>query len=180
MNKKFYDNSFSTIMQSDEPTAAASIKGSPDYPTLSGQAYFYDVPFGGVIINVEIWGLPDANCSPAITNTNSASNKTFSEKLLYSCFYGMHIHENGDCTPPFDRTGTHYNPENTAHPFHAGDMPPLLGNNGYAWMTFYDKRFHLKDILGKSIVIHRMRDDFTSQPAGGSGDKIGCGVIHSL
>ncbi len=182
MKNQLCDNPFISIMKTDEPTAAAVIHGSAAYPSLSGHGYFYDVPFGGVIINVEIWGLPDIQCSPAATYNNSQDSRknNFSEKLLFSCFYGMHIHEHGDCTPPFDQTGEHYNPENTIHPFHAGDLPPLLGNNGYGWTAFYDKRFHLRDILGKSIVIHRIRDDFTSQPSGSSGDKIGCGVILSL
>ncbi|MGN0480485.1 MAG: superoxide dismutase family protein, partial [Lachnospiraceae bacterium] len=35
----------------------------------------------------------------------------------------------------------------------------------------------IEEILGKSGVIHAMRDDFTSQPSGDSGEKIGCGVI---
>ena len=58
-----------------------------------------------------------------------------------------------------------------------GDLPPLLGNNGYAWTAFFDKRFTIDEIIGKSIIIHNMRDDFTSQPSGDSGTKIGCGVI---
>ena len=57
-------------------------------------------------------------------------------------------------------------------------MIPLLGNQGYAWTSFYDKRFAIDDIIGKSVVIHSRRDDFTTQPAGDSGEKIGCGVIR--
>jgi Cu-Zn family superoxide dismutase len=30
---------------------------------------------------------------------------------------------------------------------------------------------------GASIVVHAGADDYMSQPAGGSGDRIGCGVI---
>ena len=89
----------------------------------------------------------------------------------------MHIHENGDCTSPFDKTGNHYNPENTSHPNHSGDLPPLLSNKGYAWIAFWDNRFTISEIKGKSIVIHSMSDDFRSQPSGDSGEKIGCGVI---
>ncbi len=139
------------------PSAMAWINGSKTYPELNGLASFYDLPSSGTIISVEIHGLPD----------NGSSN-----------FYGMHIHEFGDCTPPFDKTGSHYNPTGVSHPYHAGDLPPLLGNNGYAWIAFYDSRFQVKDILGKSIVVHSMRDDFKTQPAGDSGVKIGCGVIR--
>ena len=50
---------------------------------------------------------------------------------------------------------------------------------GYAWLSFYDKRFTIKDILGRSVVVHSGADDFHSQPSGNSGAKIACGVIRS-
>lgn len=58
-----------------------------------------------------------------------------------------------------------------------GDLPPLLSNRGYAWTAFYDTRFGISDIVGRSLIIHENRDDFTTQPAGDSGKKIACGVI---
>ena len=94
-----------------------------------------------------------------------------------SNFYGMHIHENGVCVSPFTSAGAHYSRTPAEHPNHSGDMPPLLGNQGYAWMTFYDKRFTIPEIIGKSLIIHRMPDNFTTQPAGDSGERIACGVI---
>ena len=149
----------------------AYIRGNADHPNLYGEVYFYKAPWGGVIVNAEICGLPDmGSTSPDTYHRN--------QSVLFSHFYGMHIHENGNCTPPFDQTGNHYNPEQLPHPAHAGDLPPLLGNNGYAWMAFYDNRISIEDILGRSLVIHDMRDDFTTQPSGGSGTKIGCGVIE--
>lgn len=149
-------NMFASALCKDEPVANAWINGNSDNPDLFGIVSFYSTSFGGVVINAEIYGLPD-----------NESN-----------FYGMHIHEFGNCIPPFDKTGNHYNPYKTPHPEHAGDMPPLLGNNGYSWLAFYDKRISIDEIIGKSIVIHSMRDDFTSQPSGDSGTKIGCGVIQ--
>lgn len=59
----------------------------------------------------------------------------------------------------------------------AGDLLPLLGNEGYAYSVFYTDRFELKDIIGRSLIIHNAPDDFTTQPSGNSGAKIGCGVI---
>lgn len=146
-----------TNLYKNEPTAKALIKGNEDNPNLFGMVYFYETPYGGVIVNAEIYGLPQ----------NSSG------------FYGFHIHENGNCNLPFDMTGEHYNPYNTVHPIHSGDMPPLLSSNGYAWIAFYDGRITINEIIGKSVVIHDMRDDFTSQPSGGAGNKIGCGVITS-
>ncbi|MFG6326958.1 MAG: superoxide dismutase family protein [Lachnospiraceae bacterium] len=143
------------VLNKTVPAAFAKINGNTENPKLHGTAYFYDTPFGGVLVEVEVFGLPDNNSS----------------------FYGMHIHETGNCTIPFDKTGNHYNPSNTPHPMHAGDMPPLLDCNGYAYSVFYTGRFKVNDIINRSIIIHDMADDFTTQPSGNSGTKIGCGVI---
>ena len=32
--------------------------------------------------------------------------------------------------------------------------------------------------VGKSLVVHAMPDDYKTQPSGGSGDRIACGVIR--
>lgn len=141
------------------PSAYAKISGSADHPSLHGTAYFYQVPKGGVLIEVEVHGLPYKNVPP------------------YGQFYGLHIHETGDCALPFDKTGSHYNPGGLPHPDHAGDLPPLLGCKGYAYSVFYTDRIELPEIIGRSLIIHDAPDDFTTQPAGSSGMKIGCGVI---
>ena len=88
--------------------------------------------------------------------------------------------EFGDCSGDFSNTGSHYNPEKRPHPGHAGDLLPLPGSQGYAWSAFYDKRFTLDEIIGKSVIIHAGRDDFTTQPSGDSGTKIGCGEIRRM
>lgn len=95
-------------------------------------------------------------------------------------FYAMHIHQNGDCSDHFAKTGEHYDPTVQPHPAHSGDLLPLMGNQGYAWGTFYDKRFQVRDILDRSVVIHAQRDDFTSQPSGDSGAKIACEVVRKV
>ena len=142
------------------PFACAHIIGNSEFPELSGYATFYENQEEGIWITVELTGLPD-DSSP-----------------IRSQFFGMHIHENGDCTVPFDKTGNHYNPLNAIHPDHLGDLPPLLSSSGYAYILFYTNRLTTEDVIGRSIIIHLMRDDFTSQPSGNSGEKIGCGVIN--
>lgn len=148
-------NQFVTDVSKDVPKAIAYIRGNEQNPMLSGVAAFYDAKQGGVVVSVEVTGLPD-----------NASG-----------FYGMHLHQYGNCEKPFDKTGNHYNPNQANHPEHAGDLPPLLGNAGYAWTMFYDGRLTIEEVMEKSIVIHSERDDFRSQPAGDSGNKIGCGVV---
>lgn len=147
------------MVQFSYPYAHAEISGNADNPSLHGIVYFYPVSFGGVLVGTEVYGLPYENIPP------------------YSQFYGMHIHETGDCSLPFDKTGAHYNPDNSLHPGHTGDLLPLLGNKGYAYSVFYTDRFEVQNIIGRSFIIHSAPDDFTTQPSGNSGVKIGCGVI---
>ena len=35
----------------------------------------------------------------------------------------------------------------------------------------------MADVIGRSVIIHQMPDDYRSQPAGDSGERIGCGII---
>jgi Cu-Zn family superoxide dismutase len=35
----------------------------------------------------------------------------------------------------------------------------------------------IRDIVGKGIIVHAGADDFTSQPSGAAGARIGCGAI---
>jgi len=38
----------------------------------------------------------------------------------------------------------------------------------------------VKEIIGKTLIIHSAVDDFTSQPAGNAGEKIACGKIRAI
>ena len=120
----------------------------------------------GILIQAEIEGLP-------VTNDICRGN-----------FFGFHIHEGTACSDinpdAFADAKMHYNPTNCPHPFHAGDLPPLLSNNSYAYMQVISNRFSLDDIIGKTVIIHDKPDDFTTQPSGNSGQKIACGIIKRL
>ncbi len=139
--------------------AIATVLGSAQAPRLSGSVRFFDTP-AGVRVDAHIRGLP-----PSETG-----------------FYGFHVHESGECAPPdFASAMGHYNPTGAAHPLHAGDFPMLLATDKMeAWIAFVTTRFSVKDIIGRSVVIHGGRDDYTSQPAGDSGPRIGCGVIRAM
>lgn len=152
---------FVGILEKNKPRAVAWVTGRDEWAQLSGLVKFYDTPYGGVLVEAEVFGLPNISAADS------------------SGFYALHIHEQGDCSGSFANAGGHYNPANQPHPEHAGDMIPLLGSQGYAWSAFYDKRFAINDIIGKSVIIHLNRDDFTTQPSGDSGAMIGCGVIRT-
>ncbi len=107
--------------------------------------------------------------------------------------HGFHVHEFGECTAPdFKSAGEHFNPAKNPHgepdarSRHLGDMPNAEADkNGRATInvriegaTLVDKDGGPNAILGKSLVVHAMPDDFKTQPSGGSGDRIACGVIR--
>lgn len=148
------------------PQAFASVKGSAEYPSIIGTVTFYESRYG-VLIMADIGGLPKGD-------PNSCQDSIFA----------FHIHEGGSCTGNaedlFADTGMHWNPTGCPHPYHAGDLPPLFGNNGYAFSVFLSNRFSLRDVIGKTVVLHRNPDDFHTQPSGNSGQKIACGVIRSV
>lgn len=134
------------------PDAEARIRGGEDSPGIFGVVRFYRRK-EGVLVRADVCGLPPGR------------------------FFAFHIHEGGCCGENFADTGGHYNPEGRGHPCHAGDLPPLLSVCGWAHLSVLTDRFCLKDILGRTVVIHEGPDDFTTQPAGNAGKKIACGVI---
>lgn len=100
--------------------------------------------------------------------------------------HGFHIHAVGDCSAPdASSAGPHFNPDSTAHgspeasPHHQGDLGNVTADaNGEAVYEKTLQGVRLAGILGKAVVVHASPDDMTSQPAGNSGGRIGCGVIQ--
>jgi Cu-Zn family superoxide dismutase len=103
--------------------------------------------------------------------------------------HGFHIHQKGECTSPFKSAGDHLNPYNLAHSCppeqlrHLGDLGSIeVGPDGKGhYDQVVDKisvvdPFHL--VVGKSVIVHAGSDDCKTQPSGGSGDRIACGVIQ--
>lgn len=147
-----------------QPDALAEIRGSEDFPLIRGCAKFYQTRCG-VLVMINILGLPkhSQTCSSPI--------------------FALHIHSGSECAgnseDPFADAMTHYNPHDCPHPYHAGDLPPLFGNNGCAFSVFLTDRFTVKEILGRTVIIHSNPDDFTTQPSGNSGAKIACGDVKA-
>ena len=153
-------NLFSVLNSS--PQGIAHVMGNEKYPGIRGLFAFYQTR-RGVLVVAQVHGLPIAS--------DSCEGKIFA----------LHIHGGESCTgnekDPFANSMVHYNPNNCLHPYHAGDLPPLFENDGYAFMMFLTDRFIVDEIIGKTILIHEKPDDFVSQPAGNSGEKIACGQI---
>lgn len=147
------------------PQAAASIAGSKSYPSISGTVRFYQAR-EGVIVFAEASGLPQSG------------------RLCQERVFGFHIHEGSGCggggDDPFSDAMGHYNPGECGHPHHAGDLPPLFGNNGLALSLFLTSRFSVDEVVGRTVIIHDHPDDFTAQPSGSSGTKIACGTIRRI
>ena len=106
--------------------------------------------------------------------------------------HGFHIHAIGKCDPPdFASASGHFNPQGKKHGVknpegaHAGDLPNLLvGPDGTAKIGFIvpgvtlglgsTSLFHSG---GTALVIHANQDDEMTDPAGGAGARIACGVM---
>ncbi|CAN5830271.1 superoxide dismutase family protein [soil metagenome] len=107
--------------------------------------------------------------------------------------HGFHIHQTGSCEPPISESaGSHYAPGGSPHGFdasggpHAGDLRNLVvADDSTATVDQTNEQVSLEggaaellDDDGSALVIHAGPDDYSSQPSGGSGDPIACGVIE--
>ena len=103
--------------------------------------------------------------------------------------HGFHIHEKGDCGDNGNASGGHFNPAGGTHGkfgapgSHAGELPSLVADaTGTARFSVDVHSISLTEgaannVIGRALVVHRDRDDFTSQPAGNSGPRIACALI---
>lgn len=106
--------------------------------------------------------------------------------------HGFHVHETGDCSAP-DATsaGGHFNPDDSEHgragenEHHVGDSDNLMAND--EGVAEVDRWLHgatigdgaATDIVGKGVIVHADADDYVTQPTGGAGDRLACGVIEA-
>ena len=134
-----------------------------------GTAWITEAPHG-VLVRVEVKGLTPG-------------------------WHGMHFHEKGACTAPdFKSAGAHVhgamagvhgllNPAATE----SGDLPNIfVGADGSGGAEVYstlvslggaDGRPALLDADGSALVIHASPDDHKTQPIGGAGARVACGVL---
>lgn len=101
----------------------------------------------------------------------------------------VHIHEMGDCGDMGKMAHGHWNPTHQQHgkwgsaSFHSGDIGNVtLDSTGRGTMEMETDLWSIggsdsTNLLNRSIIVHSGVDDFTSQPAGNAGSRIGCGII---
>jgi Cu-Zn family superoxide dismutase len=106
--------------------------------------------------------------------------------------HAVHVYETGTCEGDFESAGGIYNPLGARHGFlaeegpMAGDLPNIhVGADGTAiaemltpFLTLStDSDESLFDADGAALVILANGDDYETEPDGGAGARLGCGVI---
>ena len=110
-------------------------------------------------------------------------------------WHGTHIHATGQCAAPFTSAGGHINhaepkaPHGLLNPGGPddGDLPNVFADaQGRVRAEVFTPRARIAregpgqwlwDADGSALVIHAAMDDHVSQPIGGAGDRVVCGVI---
>jgi superoxide dismutase, Cu-Zn family len=137
------------------------------YPTegseTNGQVTFTKMEDGRIKVNAEVYNL--------------SSGK-----------HGFHIHEFGDCSSPDGKSaGGHFFTEHDNHGAledhntHVGDLGNLDANSdGIVKTTFITDKLSFSgknSIIGRGVIVHEGEDDTKTQPTGGAGARVACGVI---
>lgn len=147
--------------------ATATINGTYPDTAVNGTATFETIKDGKVKMKLEITIAAKANKTVAV-----------------------HLHEHGDCADNGKASHGHWNPTNAQHgkwgsaSFHLGDIGNVkLDAKGKGSITITTDLWTLggkadKNILGKAMIVHGGTDDYTTQPTGNAGSRIGCGVIE--
>jgi Cu-Zn family superoxide dismutase len=107
---------------------------------------------------------------------------------------GFHVHEKGNCGPATKdgksvaglSAGPHFDPDGHGKHLgpkgqgHRGDLETLtVAADGTAKFSILSNRLKLKDIAGRSLIIHAGGDNYSDapEPLGGGGARIACGVV---
>jgi superoxide dismutase, Cu-Zn family len=147
-----------------EPQAVAVIASKSD-SHLTGKATFHAAS-GKVTLKIDIAGAEPGS-------------------------HAVHLHEKGDCSAADGSSaGGHWNPTQENHgkwaaaPFHHGDIGNVeVGADGKGTLTLTTDLWTIggapeTDVVGKAVIVHAKADDFTTQPTGNAGGRVGCGVVE--
>ncbi|MDE0309719.1 MAG: superoxide dismutase family protein [Acidiferrobacterales bacterium] len=115
--------------------------------------------------------------------------------------HAIHIHSVGTCEPDFKASKGHINILGASHGLlnpdgpDNGDLPNIYVNSdGSAMAEMYTTAVHfggmmdnppdtsanLMDEDGSALVVHAQGDDHITQPIGGAGGRVACGVITGM
>ncbi len=137
------------------------------YPTegneTNGQVTFTKMADGRIKVNAEVYNLTPGK-------------------------HGFHVHEKGDCSGKDGKTaGGHFFTDHENHgalennETHVGDLGNLVANEeGIAKASFITDKLSFngaENIIGRGVIVHADEDDTTTQPTGGAGARVACGVI---
>jgi Cu-Zn family superoxide dismutase len=110
-------------------------------------------------------------------------------------WHGVHIHAVGQCAAPFTSAAGHINHGEPKAPHGLlnadgpddGDLPNIFADaQGRVRAEVFTTRARIAregpgqwlwDADGSALVIHANGDDHASQPIGGAGDRVACGVM---
>lgn len=149
----------------EEATATASFVDAEG--EAAGSAELWQIQSGGVLIRIEVTGLPEDS------------------------WVAFHVHETGSCdhTTGHESAGGHFNPGSKEHGYkaangpHAGDMPnQYVPADGVLRAEVFNPAVTLAEgdtgIRGRALMVHAAADDYESQPSGDAGDRLACAVIE--
>ena len=104
-------------------------------------------------------------------------------------WHGFHIHQVGDCSDvgEFRLSGGHLGMFEGGHGLlnpdgpEIGDLPNIFAHSdGSAAMQFFSADLTFDAIADEddaAVIMHAFRDDHFSQPIGGAGGRVACGVL---
>ena len=157
-----------TTTEDDDNKAEAVLNGTQADTTLSGTVRFSEDD-GKVKMKLEV-------------DIPKMANKTVA----------VHLHEHGSCGDMGKEAHGHWNPTSANHgkwgsaSFHRGDIGNVdLNGEGKGSLELETDLWSIsgtdstKNILNKAVIVHSGKDDFTTQPTGNAGSRIGCGVIQA-
>ncbi len=135
----------------------------------------------------------------SVTVSESKYGLVFTPMLkgLAPGLHGFHLHEYPSCGAGQKEgapaaamgAGGHYDPESSKKhgtPWgdgHRGDLPPLyVDNQGLAQHAVLAPRLKMRDLNGRSLMLHAGADNYSDLPQalGGGGARVACGVISPV
>ena len=156
-----------TPAQADHPKASAELTDKNG--KVIGEAHLEQSPHG-VLLHVKVSGLTPGK-------------------------HGLHLHSHGECDPAtgFKSAKGHVGKAEGAHGLmnpegpEPGDLPNIfVGADGTGEMEAFTAAVslasgenNLLDADGSTFIIHEGADDHITQPIGGAGGRVACGLIKA-